>query len=142
VAKKIQAKTIQHLGNQIFSSAPAPAISQTMNRLTRSFSDRVVIGLLGLLFAPIAGLMIHVRLATGAVPDAHGEWVLSLWFILLGEAVCSVFAISVMGVIWAVCTPRWIERLARISVHHFLWILLAMAVIIAGIFGFLIFFQR
>ncbi len=102
----------------------------------------MVIGLLGLLFAPITGLMIYVRLATGSDPDAHGEWVVRLWFLVLGEAVCAVFAISVMGVIWAVCTPDWIERLMRISVDHFLWVLLALAGIIAGIFGFLIFFQR
>ena len=110
--------------------------------ITRCFSDRVVIGLLGLLFAPITGLAIYVRLATGGGPDAHGEWVVKLWFTVLGEAVCAVFAISVMGVIWAVCTPDWIERLMRNLVHHFLRILLALAGIIAGIFGFLIFFQR
>src|SRR5438477_5657652 len=108
-----------------------------MGSLTRSITDRVFVGLLSLIFAPICAFFLYVRFTLGE-PFQHEDWVLRLLVLIVFEGIGAVFLISVLGLIWALWTPNWIERLLRQAFRHFVFVLFTFGIVISGIALFLL----
>jgi hypothetical protein len=92
--------------------------------LTRSVTDRVFVGLMGAVFAPLSGFVLYAQL-TRPEPTVPDDWFVRVFFFLIFEGVCVVFVGCVLGIIWAIWTPDWIERklrhcrpLCRVALRH------------------------
>jgi hypothetical protein len=56
------------------------------------------------------------------------------WINLLVKAISGAFAgaflVSLLGLIWAICTPTWIERyIEKVMAHVSIWLLILMIVL-------------
>ena len=112
-----------------------PATRKAMAGLTRSIADRIFIGLLCLIFAPISGFLIFIRWVAEHFPEqpaGQGDWVLSLLLNVFFEGAVVVFAGSVLGIIWAIWTPEWIERLLHRVKLHFVIVLFVFGAVTLG----------
>jgi hypothetical protein len=89
-----------------------------MSQLTRSIQDRLFIGSLGLLFAPFCGYALFF--GYGRPWTEETDWVYRLLALIRVEGLSVVFSGSVLGIIWAIWTPDWIERRFKKTVFRFL----------------------
>lgn len=101
-----------------------------MSRLTRSITDRLFVGFFSAVFAPLAGLLLYAQL-THSSPAAGEDWLVHLFFFFVFECVTVIFLGSILGLVWAVWTPDWIERRLKHSVSHFVVMLCAVGIVIA-----------
>jgi hypothetical protein len=102
-----------------------------VSRLTRSIQDRIFIGLLGLVFAPVCGYFLFFV----PIRPWHGEtdWVFRALALLRIEGLSVVFSIASLGLVWAVWTPDWIERRLRKAVHRLLLLVFVVSVCVTAI---------
>ena len=106
--------------------------STSMRGLTRSIGDRIFLGLPCIVFAPIS-LLILLTSLMGVLPD---ERLLRLLVIVLYEGAGAVFVGSILGLIWAVWMPDWVERLIRKVVQHIaVTVILFSMVLVAMLFS-------
>ena len=101
-----------------------------MSGLTRSITDRLFVGLLSAAFAPLSGFILYARL-TRPSPSTGQDWVVHLFFFCVFECITVIFIGSVLGIVWAIWTPDWIERRLRHSVRHFIVLLCAVGIVIS-----------
>jgi hypothetical protein len=65
-------------------------------------------------------------------PDVMSKLFLHVCMDIVGV----VFAFSVLGLVWSIFMPAWIERLVRFAVDHFVVGLAALLCVILGMFAF------
>ena len=64
------------------------------------------------------------------------DWMLKLFLNAGMDIVGIVFIFSVLGIVWAIFMPAWIERTFRVALDHFIWTLAALLCVILGMFAF------
>src|SRR5436190_143354 len=89
-----------------------------MSSLTRSITDRVFVGLLGAVFAPLSGFFLYVRYTRGNPADGLGGMAQLLVFLVL-QFCGLVFLGSLFAMLWALFTPEWIEQRLRRDFRRF-----------------------
>jgi hypothetical protein len=101
-----------------------------MTGLTRSITDRLFVGLLSAVFAPVFGFGVYVGLIS---PNrATGEdWLVRVFFFLAFECIGVLFLVCVLGIAWSIWTPNWIERTLKQSLRHFVALFCAVCIVIA-----------
>jgi hypothetical protein len=101
-----------------------------MSQLTRSLQDRVFVGALGLVFAPVCGYLlffVHVRPWTEEI-----DWTYRILSLLHVEGLSIVFSVASLAVVWAIWTPDWIEQRLRKAFGHFLIFLFVVSLLITA----------
>ena len=73
-----------------------------VSQLTRSLQDRLFVGILSAIFAPITGYWL-ATVQSRPLPDEK-DWFLRTFVLLSIEAVTAVFFIALFGLIWAIWT--------------------------------------
>jgi len=100
-----------------------------MKAFTRSIQDRCFAAFLSFVlgFPTGWGLWLYCTL-----DHSHDDpdWLLKLLLHVVMDIVGTLFLISVLGFVWAVCTPNWLERLFRFAVNNFVKGLAAFMAII------------
>ena len=99
-----------------------------MSQLTRSNQDRLFIGSLGLLFAPFCGYALFFGYGRPWTEEA--DWVYRLLALIRIDGLSIVFSGSVLGIIWAIWTPDWIERRLKKAFFRFLLLMFIVGVLI------------
>jgi predicted permease len=64
------------------------------------------------------------------------DWISKLFLHLGMETIGISFMCGVLGVVWAIFLPAWIDRVVRFAVDHFVKALAALLCIILGMFVF------
>ena len=108
-----------------------------MSQLTRSLQDRIFVGLLGAVFAPVCGYLlffVHVRPWTEETDCAYR--ILSLLRI---QGLSIVFSIASLAVVWAIWTPDWIEHRLRKAFGRFLIFLFVVSLLLTALCFYMLF---
>ena len=101
-----------------------------MSGLTRSIQDRLFIGILSLVFGPFTGWLLYERTKAPGNLHPHDDWVLWCLYSVIAEGIAAVFLVSVFGLIWALFTPNWVEKLLRKAFSHFLLAVIGVGVVV------------
>jgi hypothetical protein len=106
-----------------------------MSMFNRTIQDRCLAVFLSVvLMIPTGwGLWLYVTLDHSRDKQ---DWMLKLFLHVAMEIVGLAFLLSVLGVVWAVFTPAWMDRALRFALDHFVWALAALLCVILGMFGF------
>jgi hypothetical protein len=64
------------------------------------------------------------------------DWVFGLFLHIGMEIVGIAFLLSVLGIVWAIFMPAWIERTVGLAMDHFVWALAALICVILGMLAF------
>ncbi len=104
----------------------------SMSQLTRSITDRLFVGLLSALLLPVCAFFIYARLTRGN-PAQGADWTVGLLLFLVFECIGVVLLGSVLGIIWALWTPDWLERRLKHTVGHFVFLLCAFGFVLSAI---------
>ncbi len=106
-----------------------------MSMFNRTIQDRCFAAFLSfvLMIPTGAGLWLYFTLDHSR---DNQDWMSKLFVHVGMEIVGLSFLISVLGVIWALFMPAWLERTVRFAVDHFIWALAAMLCVILGMFAF------
>ncbi len=103
---------------------------------TRSILDRLFAVFLSLVFGSFTGWFLYEICADEtAVKHANTtihDWILDLLGNLMIDTIAVVFVFSVLGLIWAVFTPRWLTRLLVFCGSHLKRSILIVVLILAG----------
>jgi hypothetical protein len=93
---------------------PRPSLPPQWEKLfPRDLFGRIALGLVSLLFTPISGAFVWVSLFS--IGGGNADW----WSrLLITEIALAFFVWSVVGLIWAIATPRWLESaLPRVALR-------------------------
>ena len=101
----------------------------------KSISNRCFAAFLSLLlgFPTGSGLFTYFTIDHS---DDSPDWVFRLFLHVGMEIVGTLFVISLLGLIWALAMPAWLERLARTACDHFVYALGALLLVILGMLAF------
>jgi hypothetical protein len=99
--------------------------------LSRSLVDRIFVGLMGLIFAPLSGFILYVRYSRGD-PAEGLDWFMQLLIILALQFFAFVFIGSVLSIVWALFTPDWIEQRLHREFRRFGRLVLVIAFLLTG----------
>ncbi len=111
------------------------------NFLPRTLRGRLVLGLLSLCLGVPSGMFIGLLMyvivvyLAGLPAGAHvpGPGPLgSALLAVLAEFITALFLVSALSLIWSLCTPRWVERLAERAARKTV-LLLLLLMIVAGL---------
>ena len=64
--------------------------------------------------------------------DRKTDWVFRLLSLLRVEGLSAVFAVAVLGIIWAIWTPDWIERRLKKAFVRFLLLVLVVDILVTA----------
>jgi hypothetical protein len=106
-----------------------------MSQLTRSIKDRLFVGLLSAVFVACFGFLLADRFEKHDVPHdpaPASDWVWDVFSFLLSDLFLVVFVGSVFGVVWAIFTPDWLERLLKKVFLRFLLLILLFSFVVMG----------
>ena len=106
-----------------------------MGMFNRTIQDRCfAIFLSGMLMIPTGwGLWMYFTLDHST--DSQ-DWISKLFLHVGMEIVGIAFLCGVLGMVWAVFLPAWIDRVVRFAVDHFVKALAVLLCIILGMFVF------
>jgi hypothetical protein len=96
--------------------------------ITRSFLDRLFLGVMGLLFMLPTGWFLwdyytnKVRPGTPLTDRLLGG--------VAAEVILAVFLLSLCSFIWGVAAPRWLEKLFRKAIRNFLLMLALVSLVL------------
>ena len=100
-----------------------------MKAFTRSIQDRCFAAFLSIIlgFPTGWGLWLYFTL-----DHSHDDpdWLVKLFLHGGMDIVGALFLISVLGLVWAVCTPTWLERAFRFAFNNFIKGLVVLFVIV------------
>lgn len=106
-----------------------------MSLFTRSIQDRCFAAFLSLLLMFPTGWGLKMYFTLDHSHD-DPDLVVRLFLHFCMELVAIAFAFSVLGLIWAIFTPAWIDRLVRFAVDHFVLALAALLCVILAMLAF------
>jgi ABC-type phosphate transport system permease subunit len=106
-----------------------------MSLFNRSIQDRFFAAFLSLVLMVPTGWGLKMYFTLDHSHDSP-DFLARLFLHVGMEIVGIAFAFSVLGVIWAVFTPAWIDRTVRFAVDHFVLALAGLLCVILGMFGF------
>jgi hypothetical protein len=98
--------------------------------ITRSFQDRVFLGVMGGLFMFLTGYVLYTHHAE--VWPRQMSIGARLLLFLLDEFVSTVFLLAFSAFIWGVAAPHWIERLFAKTLSKFILMLALISLILLG----------
>jgi len=105
---------------------------------TRSISNRLFAALLSSLLAIPTGWGLWLYWSLDHSND--GQDFISRAFLHVGiDIVAILFFLSLLGLIWAIFTPRWVERILKLVTNHFLEGLAFLLAVILLMLGYAIF---
>ena len=105
-----------------------------MSCFTRSIQDRCFAAFLSLLLMIPTGLGLKMYFTLDHSQD-NPDWMLKVFLHVCMEVVGLAFLLSVLGFIWAVFTPAWIERAIRFALDRFVLALAAVLCVLLGMFA-------
>jgi hypothetical protein len=94
-------------------------------KLPRDPGERFSLGVVSLIMAGFAGFIIFVLLITEFPPFG---WLVSIMLFVTHELMFGILVFFGLLLIWAVATPRWVERVFDMAWKK-LWILIALAIL-------------
>jgi hypothetical protein len=106
-----------------------------MGMFNRTIHDRCFAVFLSALLMIPAGWGLWMYFTLDHSRD-NQDWMSKLFIHVGMEMVGLAFVLSVLGVVWAVFTPAWINRASRFALDHFVWALAALLCVILGMLGF------
>ena len=100
--------------------------------MSQPIRARVFIGVVCLLV-----LYLSASFAFGLLHGPDQGIALKLLRILLAEAAVALSTVALLGLLWAVLTPRWVVGLFRFAWHHLKYAVYAFyaSLVIAGLYG-------
>jgi len=78
--------------------------------LSRNVGDRILLGALALTIGLISGLVLE---GPARRRRPSGDLSETLWWLLLEEALFTIFVLCILALVWAVAAPRWLESLLQ-----------------------------
>jgi len=106
-----------------------------MRMFNRTIQDRCFAIFLSVLLMIPTGWGLWMYFTLDHSRDSQ-DWISKLFLHVCMEIVGIAFACGVLGVIWAVFTPAWIDRVGRFAADHFVLALAALLCNILGMFAF------
>jgi len=106
-----------------------------MSLFTRSIPDRCLAAFLSLVLMIPTGWGLNLYFTLDHSTD-NPDWMSRLFVHVCMEIVGITFLLSVIGLVWAIFAPAWIERTVRFAVDHFVLALVALLGVIFGLFAF------
>jgi hypothetical protein len=106
-----------------------------MGLFTRSILDRCFCAFLSLLLMAPTGWGLYTYFTLDHSGD-NPDWMLRVFVHVGMEIVGAAFVLSVLGVIWAVFAPEWLETAMRFCAEHFIFALAAFLFVIGGMLAF------
>jgi hypothetical protein len=100
-----------------------------MKAFTRSIQDRCFAAFLSTVLGFPTGWGLWMYLTLDHSHD-DSDWLLKLFLHVGMDIVGALFLISVLGFVWAVCTPAWLERVFRFAFNNFIKGLAMLLVIV------------
>jgi hypothetical protein len=104
-----------------------------MGLFTRSILDRCFAAFLSLVLMIPTGWGLRLYFTINHSTDKP-DWILRTFVHVGMEIVGIAFLFSVLGLVWAIFLPAWIERIVRIAFDHFVLALAALLCVILGMF--------
>lgn len=91
--------------------------------LPRTFLGRFQLACLSLIFLPFSAWFLYVVAFAPRPPGNLAEWIARFVF---GEFFGVLFVVSVLGLIWAVATPPWLETILERASAKLLLVLMVI----------------
>ena len=113
---------------------PCHRVTRPMSLFTRSVLDRCFAAFLSLLLMIPTGWGLKMYFTLDHSED-NPDWMLRAFLHVGMEVVGIAFLLSVLGLVWAIFTPAWLERTARFALNHFVRALAVLLCVILGMFA-------
>jgi hypothetical protein len=101
--------------------------------LTRSIGDRIFVGLMGGLFAPLSGSLLYMRMLRGD-PAEGQDWLSQMLVFLFLDVAGIVFVGSLLAIFWGLFAPVWLEQRLRRQFSRLGFAISVLGVVIGGMF--------